>query len=186
MVSQGRLIVITGPSGVGKGTLVRQLLERHRQLHLSVSVTTRPPRPGEIDGKHYYFVDRDRFEEMVQNGELLEWAEFAGNYYGTPLDPVKKRIEAGESVLLEIELIGARQIRERFPQAQLIFIHPPSMLELERRLRSRAQDSDEAIAKRLKRAAEEINAAKEFDLEVVNDNLDQAIKQLENVLFAVV
>ncbi|MEA5496563.1 guanylate kinase [Limnoraphis robusta Tam1] len=186
MVSKGRLIVITGPSGVGKGTLVRELLQRHRELHLSVSVTTRSPRPGEVEGKHYYFVDRSRFEEMVQNGELLEWAEFAGNYYGTPLYPVQKRIEAGESVLLEIELIGARQIRERFPQAQQIFIQPPSMLELERRLRSRGQDSDEAIARRLKRAAEEINAAQEFDFELVNDDLDEALKQLENVLFAVV
>ncbi|MEB3278645.1 MAG: guanylate kinase [Lyngbya sp.] len=186
MVSQGRLIVITGPSGVGKGTLVRQLLQRHRELHLSVSVTTRLPRPGEVEGKHYYFVDRHRFEQMVQNGELLEWAEFAGNYYGTPLLPVKQRIEAGESVLLEIELVGARQIRERFPQAQQIFIRPPSMVELERRLRSRGLDSDEAIARRLKRAAEEINAANEFDFQLVNDDLDQAIKQLENVLFAVV
>ncbi|MCG5059055.1 MAG: guanylate kinase [Limnoraphis sp. WC205] len=186
MVSKGRLIVITGPSGVGKGTLVRELLQRHRELHLSVSVTTRSPRPGEVEGKHYYFVDRNRFEQMVQNGELLEWAEFAGNYYGTPLLPVQKRIEAGESVLLEIELIGARQIRERFPQAQQIFIQPPSMLELERRLRSRGQDSDEAIARRLKRAAEEINAAQEFDFELVNDDLDEALKQLENVLFAVV
>lgn len=186
MVSKGRLIVITGPSGVGKGTLVRELLQRHRELHLSVSVTTRSPRPGEVEGKHYYFVDRNRFEQMVQNGELLEWAEFAGNYYGTPLLPVQKRIEAGESVLLEIELIGARQIRERFPQAQQIFIQPPSMLELERRLRSRGQDSDEAIARRLKRAAEETNAAQEFDFELVNDDLDEALKQLENVLFAVV
>ncbi|MGB3188910.1 MAG: guanylate kinase [Limnoraphis sp.] len=186
MVSQGRLVVITGPSGVGKGTLVRQLLQRHRELRLSVSITTRSPRPGEVEGKDYYFVDRKRFEEMVQSGELLEWAEFAGNYYGTPLLPVKQRIEAGESILLEIELVGARQIRERFPQAQQVFIRPPSMLELERRLRSRGQDSDEAIARRLKRSVEEINAANEFDFQLVNDDLDDAIKQLENVLFAVV
>ncbi len=186
MGSKGRLIVITGPSGVGKGTLVRELLQRHRELHLSVSVTTRSPRPGEVEGKHYYFVDRNQFEDMVEKGELLEWAEFAGNYYGTPLDPVKQRIEAGESVLLEIELMGARQIRERFPQAQQIFIQPPSLVELERRLRSRGQDSDEAIARRLERASEEIDAASEFDFQLVNDDLEEALKQLENVLFAVV
>lgn len=186
MGSKGRLIVITGPSGVGKGTLVRELLQRHRELHLSVSVTTRSPRPGEVEGKHYYFVDRNRFEQMLEKGELLEWAEFAGNYYGTPFYPVKQRIEAGESVLLEIELMGARQIRERFPQAQQIFIQPPSMVELERRLRSRGQDSDEAIARRLERASEEIDAASEFDFELVNDDLEEALKQLENVLFAVV
>ena len=186
MGSQGRLIVITGPSGVGKGTLVRQLLQRHRELHLSVSVTTRPPRPGEVEGKHYYFVDRHRFVQMVKNEELLEWAEFAGNCYGTPLLPVKQRIDSGESVLLEIELIGARQIRERFPQAQQVFIRPPSMVELERRLRTRGQDSEQAIARRLKLAGEEISAAKEFDFEIVNDDLEEALKQLENVLFAVV
>ncbi|MDY7023607.1 MAG: guanylate kinase [Cyanobacteriota bacterium] len=186
MGSQGRLIVITGPSGVGKGTLVRELLQRHPKLHLSVSITTRSPRPGEVEGKHYYFATRDRFEQMIQRGELLEWAEFAGNYYGTPRLPVEQRIQNGESVLLEIELVGARQIRERFPQAQQIFIRPPSMVELERRLRKRAQDSDEAIARRLKRAEEEIDAANEFDFELINDNLDEAIKQLENVLFAMV
>ncbi|MEL7039219.1 MAG: guanylate kinase [Cyanobacteria bacterium J06592_8] len=186
MGSQGRLIVITGPSGVGKGTLVRELLQRHPKLHLSVSITTRSPRPGEVEGEHYYFVTRDRFEQMIERGELLEWAEFAGNYYGTPRLPVEQRIQNGESVLLEIELVGARQIRERFPQAQQIFIRPPSMVELERRLRKRDQDSDEAIARRLKRAKEEIDAANEFDFELVNDNLDEAIKQLENVLFAMV
>ncbi|HBL12710.1 MAG TPA: guanylate kinase, partial [Cyanobacteria bacterium UBA11162] len=106
----GRLIVLTGPSGVGKGTLLRSLLQQHPQLYLSISATTRQPRPGEVDGKHYYFVTREQFEDMVVAGELLEWAEYAGNYYGTPRRPVEERIQLGQSVILEIELMGARQI----------------------------------------------------------------------------
>lgn len=180
----GQLIVLTGPSGVGKGTLVQSLLQRHPQLHLSISVTTRSPRPGEIDGKHYYFVDGDRFEQMVENQQLLEWAEFAGNYYGTPLQPVLQRIQAGESVLLEIELNGARQVRQTFPQAMQIFILPPSLVELERRIRDRGKDSEAAMICRLQRAEEEIKAANEFDFVVVNDDFDQTVKQLEEVMFA--
>ncbi|NJK37913.1 MAG: guanylate kinase [Oscillatoriales cyanobacterium RM1_1_9] len=179
----GRLVVITGPSGVGKGTLVRSLRQRHPELHLSVSVTTRAPRADEVEGQDYYFVDHPRFQQMVENGELLEWAEFAGNCYGTPWRPVQQRVEAGESVLLEIELAGARQVQQLFPQAQRVFIHPPSMAELERRLRERGQDSEAAISRRLQRAQDEIAAASEFDFEVTNDNLDAALAALENVLF---
>ncbi|MBE9142686.1 guanylate kinase [Planktothrix mougeotii] len=182
-MKKGRLIVMTGPSGVGKGTLVRSLLNCHPDLHLSVSVTTRSPRPGEINGQDYYFVDRHRFQEMLEQGELLEWAEFAGNCYGTPLIPVKEQIEAGTSVLLEIELEGARQIRGTFPSALRIFIMPPSIDELERRLRSRGQDSEEAIRRRLMRAKAEIDAANEFDFEVINDDLDFALQRLESVLY---
>lgn len=186
MLSTGRLIVITGPSGVGKGTLVHALLGRHPELHLSISVTTRSPRPGEVDGRDYYFVDRPRFLEMVNKSELLEWAEFAGNCYGTPLLPLKQRIEAGTSVVLEIELQGARQIRQTYPQAQHIFIRPPSMTELERRLRTRGKDSEDAIARRLQRATEEIAAADEFDFQIVNDDLEKTLEQIEAMLFAVV
>lgn len=183
-MKKGQLIVMTGPSGVGKGTLVRSLLKQHPDLNLSISVTTRSPRPGEVNGREYYFVDRHQFNEMIANGELLEWAEFAGNYYGTPLIPVKEKLETGKSVLLEIELEGARQIRETFPGALRIFIMPPSMAELERRLRGRGQDSEEAINRRLQRAKEEINASSEFDIEVINDDLDLALKRLEGVLYA--
>lgn len=181
---QGRLIVLTGPSGVGKGTLLRSLLQRHPELHLSVSVTTRAPRPGEIDGKHYYFVSRSTFEQMVANGELLEWAEFAGNLYGTPRRSVEEHIQQGHWVILEIELKGARQIRRTFPDALRIFILPPSLLELEYRIRNRGQDSEEAIARRLQRAQEEIDAACEFDIQIVNDQFDKALDRIEATLFA--
>jgi guanylate kinase len=180
----GRLIVLTGPSGVGKGTLVRSLLQSHPELYLSVSVTTRSPRPGEINGKHYYFVSREQFDMMIAQEQLLEWAQFAGNCYGTPRKQVEEKIQQGKSVLLEIELEGARQIRTSFPEAMRIFILPPSMQELEQRLRGRGQDSEEAIARRLRRAEEEINAAGEFDFKIVNDNFETALKDIEAALFS--
>ncbi len=180
----GRLVVLTGPSGVGKGTLVRSLLQRHPELNLSISVTTRSPRPGEVQGKHYYFVSRSQFEQMIAQGKLLEWAEFAGNYYGTPREPVEEQIRNGKSVLLEIELEGARQVRRTYPDALRIFILPPSLMELEQRLRGRGQDSEEAIARRLRRAQEEINAASEFDVEIINDNFEAAVNSIEAALFA--
>ncbi|MEB3829382.1 guanylate kinase [Phormidium sp. CCY1219] len=180
----GRLIVLTGPSGVGKGTLLRSLLARHPELHLSISVTTRPPRPGEVHARDYYFVDHSRFREMVENGELLEWAEFALNCYGTPREPVENMIREGKSVILEIELAGARQVRETFPDALQVFILPPREGELERRIRSRGQDSEAAIARRLQRAKEEIAAAQEFDIQIVNDDLDTALHDIEAALFS--
>ncbi len=181
-MKSGKLIVLTGPSGVGKGTLVRSLLNRHPTLYLSVSVTTREPREGEIEGQHYYFVSRSRFEQMVEAGELAEWAEFAGNLYGTPYFALTQEVGEGKWVILEIELEGARQIRNKFLEALRIFILPPSWDELERRLRSRGQDSESAIARRLLRAKEEIEAAGEFDFQVVNDELEIALKKLESIL----
>jgi guanylate kinase len=183
-MAKGKLIVLTGPSGVGKGTLLRSLLRRHPDLYLSVSVTTRAPRSGEIDGESYYFVDRRTFERMVAQGDLLEWAEFAGNWYGTPRTAVEAQINAGKWVILEIELEGARQIRQTFPNALRIFILPPSLPELEARIRSRGQDTEDAIARRLQRAKEEIDAANEFDSQIINDNFQQALKSIEAALFA--
>ena len=180
----GKLIVLTGPSGVGKGTLLRSLLKRHPELYLSVSVTTRQPRPSEVDGKHYYFVSRDKFEQMVTAGELLEWAEYAGNYYGTPRLAVEQKIQLGQSVILEIEVVGARKIHKTFPTALRIFILPPTLAELEQRIRRRGQDSEDAIARRLSCAKAEIDAADEFDLQIVNDNLEKALLSIEAAIFA--
>lgn len=180
----GKLVVLTGPSGVGKGTLLQLLLKRHPELHLSISMTTRSPRPGEIDGQHYHFISPEEFQALAEQGEFLEWAEFAGNGYGTPRRPVDEWIQQGKSVILEIELNGARQIRQTYADAFQIFLLPPSLEELERRVRSRGHDSEEAIAKRLKRAEAEIAAADEFDVCVVNDNLDQALEAIEASLFA--
>jgi guanylate kinase len=183
-MSAGKLIVITGPSGVGKGTLVRSLLTRHPELYLSISATTRQPRPGEIDGKDYYFVSKQQFESAIEQGELLEWAEYAGNYYGTPKTSVEEQINRGKWVLLEIELIGARIVKKIFPDALLIFILPPSLEELGRRLRGRGKDSQEAIFRRLERAKAEIEAKDEFNIQIVNDDLETAIADIEKAIFS--
>ena len=179
----GKLIVLTGPSGVGKGTLLKSLLKNHPEIYLSISATTRSPRSGEDDGKHYYFLERSRFEEMIAAGEFLEWAEFAGNCYGTPRKAIEQQIAEGKIVLLEIELLGARQVRQTFPDGLQIFILPPSVEELERRIRDRGQDSEEAISRRLKQAHTELAAAGEFDIQIVNDNLNVALAELEAAIF---
>ncbi len=182
-LSSGKLMILTGPSGVGKGTLMRTLLQRHPELYYSVSATTRAPRSGETDGINYYFVSRANFEQLVASGEFLEWAEFAGNYYGTPRQPVLEKVNSGKTVLLEIELDGARQVRTSFPQAISIFILPPSLEELEKRIRSRNQDSEDAIARRLILARNEIEAAGEFDIQIVNDDFEMALCSLEKAIF---
>ncbi len=179
----GKLIVLTGPSGVGKGTLMNAILQRYPELHYSVSATTRSPRPGEVNGKNYHFITRSEFEKLVTQGEFLEWAEFAGNFYGTPREAVLNHIQSGELVVLEIELEGARQIRHTFPSALSIFILPPSFAELEKRIRGRGQDTEEAISRRLNRAEEEIAAADEFDLQIINNDFEQALQEIEKAIF---
>jgi guanylate kinase len=180
--SSGRLFLITGPSGVGKGTLVSALLQRHPEIWLSISATTRAPRSGEREGEHYFFLDRSAFDAKVLQGGLLEWAEFAGNCYGTPRDPVEQQLRAGRPVLLEIELEGARQVRKSFPSGFQIFIKPPSFEELERRIRGRGTDSEQAISRRLERAQVELAAEAEFDAALVNDDLETALAELERLM----
>jgi guanylate kinase len=178
----GRLIVLTGPSGVGKGTLLQALLARHPELHLSISATTRLPRVGEVDGVHYYFYSRDQFEAKIAAGALLEWAEFAGNYYGTPIDPVQTQIDQGNSMILEIELAGARQVAKIFPAAVRIFILPPDLATLENRIRDRGTDSPEAIERRLAQAQVEIAAQQEFNHQIVNDDFETALDELDRLV----
>jgi guanylate kinase len=178
----GRLTLITGPSGVGKGTLVKGLLERHPEIWLSISATTRPPRPGEVEGEHYFFLSRAAFERQAAEAGFLEWAEFAGNLYGTPRQPVEAQLASGRPVLLEIELEGARQVRGSFAAGFQIFVQPPSFAELERRIRGRGSDSEEAILRRLARARIELAAASEFDAQLVNGELSKALAQLEQLM----
>ncbi|MBE9029241.1 guanylate kinase [filamentous cyanobacterium LEGE 11480] len=181
----GKLIVLTGPSGAGKGTLLKALLAEHPELYVSISATTRSPRPGEVHGQHYFFLERAEFDQMVADGNLLEWAEFAGNCYGTPRQPVAEQIAAGKTVILEIELEGARQVRASFPEAYRIFILPPSFDELENRLRGRGTESDEVISRRMTRAKDEIAAANEFDIQIVNDQVERAVQELATIVFPV-
>ena len=177
-MTPARLTVLSGPSGVGKGSVIRVVRERHPQVWLSVSVTTRGPRPGETDGVEYAFVDRDEFDRMVAAGDLLEHASYAGHAYGTPRRPVEERLAAGTPALLEIELQGARLVRAAMPSAQLVFLAPPSWAELARRLTERGTEDPGRIRRRLDRARIELAAEDEFDELIVNDDLETAADRL--------
>lgn len=177
-----RLTVLSGPSGVGKGSVVAEIRRHHPSVWLSVSVTTRPPRPGEEHGKQYLFVSREEFDQMVAAGDLLEHAEFAGNGYGTPRRPVEERLAAGLPALLEIELQGARQVRQTMPEAHLVFLAPPSWEELVRRLVGRGTEDEETIRRRLDAAVIELAAEKEFDVTIVNEQVERAARELVELL----
>lgn len=179
---KGNLFVISGPSGAGKGTLVALLSSSVPDAWVSVSATTRKPREGEQDGKDYFFLSREEFERLIAEDELLEWAEYSGNYYGTPLSNVLQKMEEGRQVILEIEVQGAKQIKEKIPQAKLIFIEPPSFDELERRLRHRNTETEASIKRRLETAKLELSAKEEYDIQLVNDNLEEAAAKLASYI----
>jgi guanylate kinase len=179
-----RVFVITGPSGVGKGTLIRGLMERMPQLQLSVSATTRAPRPGEQDGVEYHFLTREEFDRRVAAGEFVEHADYAGRSYGTLRSELEGRVRAGVPVVLEIEVQGARQVRESVPKAVQVFIAPPSLDALRTRLIGRGTDDPEEVERRLRVAEEELTAQPEFGYVVVNDRLDDALEQLTAIVAA--
>lgn len=186
MAGQGLLLVISGPSGAGKGTVCRALMARHPEVVYSVSATTRKPRPGEIDGVHYFFVDREKFEAMIAADELLEWAMVYenGNYYGTPRQAVLDNLAAGKDVILEIDVQGALQIREKFTDAVFIFILPPSMEELKNRITGRGTETAESISKRLACAETELHYVQKYDYCVINDVVEKAVEKLEAIIIA--
>lgn len=184
MTNKGKIFVISGPSGVGKGTLLGMLLKRHPQIKFSISATTRKPRAGEAHGVNYFFVEREDFLASVENEEFLEWAEFAGNYYGTYQRFVENIVAQGEDIALEIEVQGAMQVRKKLPEAIFIFIKPPSIKELESRLMKRNTETAQLIDKRLAVASKELESADDFDYVVINDDIESALKQLEDIIIA--
>lgn len=178
----GNLIVFTGPSGVGKGTVVKELFQNLDNLIFSVSVTTREKRSGEEEGKNYFFRTNREFDELIQADKLLEWAEFVGNKYGTPKDFVFEKLKNGTDVFLEIEVQGALQVKEKFPEALMIFLLPPSIDELEARLRKRATEPEEKILLRLAKARDEMKYINDFDFSVINDSAERAGKELREII----
>ena len=184
MTNRGLLVVLSGPSGAGKGTVLKYLLEQNRNVRLSISATTREPRPGESDGREYYFMTRERFERMAQGGEMLESAEYCGNCYGTPAAPVDAWIAGGSDVILEIEVQGGSQVKKKRPDAVSIFVLPPSLKVLEHRLRKRGTESEEAVQKRLAAARGEIPQAENYDYVVVNDTAQHAAAVIAEIILA--
>ncbi len=182
MENKGTLLVLSGPSGVGKSTVLRKLMDGREDMCFSVSATTRSPRPGEEDGVDYFFVSRERFQRMIEEEELLEHAEFVGNCYGTPKSQVLERLEQGITVVLDIEVQGAAQVKERMPEALTVFLAPPSLEELERRLRGRGTETEEKILSRLETARKELLLAPRYDFTVINDDPDRAAGELAEIL----
>ena len=184
MKQQGILIIISGFAGVGKGTLVKRLVQKYDRYALSISMTTRLPRPGEEDGREYFFVTKEKFEEQIAHQGLIEYASYCGNYYGTPRAYVEEQMAQGKDIILEIEIQGAMKVKERFPNAVLVYVLPPSAAELEMRLRGRATETEEKIKERLGRAAAESEGLEKYDYVIVNDDLDVCEQELHGILCA--
>ncbi len=183
-MTKGKTFIISGPSGVGKSTVLRELFKGRDDLYFSISATTREPREGEQDGVHYHFVDVERFQQLIEADALLEYAEYVGNFYGTPKKYVDKAMNEGKDVILDIEVQGALQVCAKRPETVRIFIAPPSWEELERRLKGRGTDSDEKIQKRLLRAKAELQTADVYDYFVINDSVEQAVRELSAIMLA--
>ena len=183
-MSKGILIVLSGFSGAGKGTLVKELMKTYDNYALSISMTTRKPREGEVDGREYFFTERESFEEKIAQNGLIEYAEYCGNYYGTPRDYVEEMLAAGRDVLLEIEIQGMHKVKKMFPDMLTLFVTPPSIAELEKRLRGRGTETEEVIRKRLARAAEEAKGMEDYEYLVVNDDLQECVEEIHSIVKA--
>ena len=183
-MSKGILIVLSGFSGAGKGTLVKELMKTYDNYALSISMTTRKPREGEVHGREYFFTERESFEEKIAQNGLIEYAEYCGNYYGTPRDYVEEMLAAGRDVLLEIEIQGMHKVKKMFPDMLTLFVTPPSIAELEKRLRGRGTETEEVIKKRLARAAEEAKGMEDYEYLVVNDDLQECVEEIHGIVKA--
>ena len=183
-MSKGLLIVVSGASGTGKGTVCKKLLSELPNVHYSISATTRQPRQGEVDGREYYFISEDDFKQWIADGKFLEFAEVYGNFYGTPLTKIEERLNRGEDVLLEIDVQGALNVKRKCPDGVYIFLLPPSLDELKRRIEGRGSETPDSLKRRLQAAVAEIQIGREYDYAVVNDTVDKAVAQIEAILVA--
>ena len=183
-MARGLLIVVSGASGTGKGTVCKKILNDLPEVAYSISATTRAPRPGEVDGKEYYFLDVDEFKNWIADGKFLEYAEVYGNFYGTPLNKIEERLNRGEDILLEIDVQGALNVKKKCPEGIYIFLLPPSLEELKRRIEGRGTETPESLSRRLKNAVAEIKIGTEYDYVVVNDTIDNAVAQIKSIIAA--